>query len=837
MPGSRSNGGSGLNYMRFGVAMVFCLLGLAVAAPAGGAAPGLVAAYAFDEGSGDDRDRRIRQRTHGSGDRRNVGNRPLRRRALVRRQNDYVGLPGLGTFYNTGFTLEAWVQKANHEERRGHRRHVGRERADVVDRPSRDASPTHARRQPLLAISTRGRARSSASGSISPPPSTARLRATTSTAPRWRHGPCQAPSASPTHGGSAPTGSVAGGFFDGADRRDSHLRPRLSTGEVQADMSQPIGHREPRRTHQARESHRHRKHADLDLGRRGLRRRTTPASPATGSMSTALSQERRPPRRSHSPASPAPPAISSESRRSTQRANVSPRASGAARRRSVRLRRAWWRRTRSTRGPARWRTTLRATARTGRSRRCGMGRPAATAARSPSTAATPTSASAASAPSTTAPSRSRHGCRKTATKKDVGSRRHLGRQRPDALGRPHRRPLPRDARRQPLLATSIPARARSPASGSTSPPHSTARPPAITSTAREVASRAVSGSVGNSNIWRIGAYGSSPGGFFDGTVDDVRIYNRALSAGEVQFDMTSRCGRRPDTTPPSQPGTLTATGGMGRSRSRWGAATDNVGVTQVQRAPVDNVRLHALDANRIAQPTGLSYTDTGLAAGTYYYKVAAEDAAGNIGPASNEASATVTCRHDAARRCRSRPRCGRNVSGVDERSARTPRTTSRWPACSSGSTARTSAPRTRPRPTRSPGTRAASLNGSHTLTAVARDTSGNIDHLRLRDRDGRATAASPRRASGWPTASTRRAGTVAADSSGNNLTATAVGATWAAGSSAARASLDGVNDRIDLPALGTFYKTGVHARGVGAQADVARRTSLSSALVEQRAAR
>ena len=38
--------------MRFGVATVFCLLGLMAAAPAWGAAPGLVAAYGFDEGSG-----------------------------------------------------------------------------------------------------------------------------------------------------------------------------------------------------------------------------------------------------------------------------------------------------------------------------------------------------------------------------------------------------------------------------------------------------------------------------------------------------------------------------------------------------------------------------------------------------------------------------------------------------------------------------------------------------------------------------------------------------------------------------------------------------------------
>ncbi len=45
--------------------------------------------------------------------------------------------------------------------------------------------------------------------------------------------------------------------------------------------------------------------------------------------------------------------------------------------------------------------------------------------------------------------------------------------------------------------------------------------------------------------------------------------------------------------------------------------------------------------NRIAQPTGTSYADTGLATGSYFYKVTAEDAAGNISTASNEATATV----------------------------------------------------------------------------------------------------------------------------------------------------------------------------------------------------
>jgi hypothetical protein len=48
-----------------------------------------------------------------------------------------------------------------------------------------------------------------------------------------------------------------------------------------------------------------------------------------------------------------------------------------------------------------------------------------------------------------------------------------------------------------------------------------------------VATRSVAQGAGNSNVWRIGAYGSVAGGFFDGLIDDVRIYDRALSATEV----------------------------------------------------------------------------------------------------------------------------------------------------------------------------------------------------------------------------------------------------------------------------------------------------------------
>lgn len=96
-----------------------------------------------------------------------------------------------------------------------------------------------------------------------------------------------------------------------------------------------------------------------------------------------------------------------------------------------------------------------------------------------------------------------------------------------------------------------------------------------------------------------------------------------------------------DSQPPSAPTNLAATGGVGTAVLSWNAATDNTGVVRydVYRSTTSGFTPSA--ANQIGQPTTTSATDTGLAAGTYYYRVAAEDAAGNIGALSNEASATV----------------------------------------------------------------------------------------------------------------------------------------------------------------------------------------------------
>ena len=57
----------------------------------------------------------------------------------------------------------------------------------------------------------------------------------------------------------------------------------------------------------------------------------------------------------------------------------------------------------------------------------------------------------------------------------------------------------------------------------------------------------LSGNPGTSNTWRLGAYGQPATGFFDGSIDNVRIYDRALTLAEIQTDMASRDATGPDT--------------------------------------------------------------------------------------------------------------------------------------------------------------------------------------------------------------------------------------------------------------------------------------------------
>ncbi len=139
----------------------------------------------------------------------------------------------------------------------------------------------------------------------------------------------------------------------------------------------------------------------------------------------------------------------------------------------------------------------------------------------------------------------------------------------------------------------------------------------------------------------IGAYKTN---FYEGLIDEVRVYNRVLSATEIGVDMNSAVGSSgppppTDSTPPSTPGNLKATGSLGKVTLSWDASTDAVGVSgyEVYRSTTAGFTPSA--ANRIATPGTPGYVDT-VAPGTYYYRVKATDAAGNLSTASAEASGT-----------------------------------------------------------------------------------------------------------------------------------------------------------------------------------------------------
>ena len=157
----------------------------------------------------------------------------------------------------------------------------------------------------------------------------------------------------------------------------------------------------------------------------------------------------------------------------------------------------------------------------------------------------------------------------------------------------------------------------------------------------QVAATTDSGSIASStNPLQIGG-DSLYGQYFAGMIDEVRVYNVALTAAQIQTDQTTPVNSDPDTTPPSQPGTLTANAVSGSEVDLgWGASTDNVGVTGylIERCQGTGCS----NFTQIATATGTSYKDTSVSASTSYsYRVRATDAAGNLSPYSNAANATT----------------------------------------------------------------------------------------------------------------------------------------------------------------------------------------------------
>lgn len=120
---------------------------------------------------------------------------------------------------------------------------------------------------------------------------------------------------------------------------------------------------------------------------------------------------------------------------------------------------------------------------------------------------------------------------------------------------------------------------------------------------------------------------------FNGSIDDVRVYNRILSAAEIQ-ELAA-------TTTPTAPASLAATpASSAQINLTWTASTDSIAVTgyRVERCSPAGCTNFA----QIAIPSGTSYSDTGLTASTSYaYRVRATDSVGNVSPYSNMSTATT----------------------------------------------------------------------------------------------------------------------------------------------------------------------------------------------------
>jgi chitodextrinase len=149
-----------------------------------------------------------------------------------------------------------------------------------------------------------------------------------------------------------------------------------------------------------------------------------------------------------------------------------------------------------------------------------------------------------------------------------------------------------------------------------------------------ISSKPATGSIiSSTNPLQIGG-DSIYGQYFNGLIDEVRVYNAALSAGQIQNDMTT-----PVAVLPSAPTNLTASASDPTDVSvGWTASTSSVGISgyNIERCQGTGCSNFA----QIGTSIGTTFQDTGLSANTTYrYRVRAVDTKGKTGPYSNLATA------------------------------------------------------------------------------------------------------------------------------------------------------------------------------------------------------
>ena len=212
--------------------------------------------------------------------------------------------------------------------------------------------------------------------------------------------------------------------------------------------------------------------------------------------------------------------------------------------------------------------------------------------------------------------------------------------------------------------------------------------------------------------------GNGPWGeWFAGRLDEIRLYNRALSVTEIQTDMSTPVSNPgPDTTAPSVAVSSPTGGLVAGTVTVTASASDNVGVASVQFQR-DGVDIGAADTTA---PFSVSWDSRTTPDGSHVLTAVARDAAGN---ATTSAGVTVNVDNTAPAVAVTSPTGGTVSGSVTVTASATDlvgvaSVQFRVDGIDVGA-ADTAAPYSVAWATTT------ASNGSHVLTAVARDTAGN----------------------------------------------------------------------------------------------------------------